>query len=473
MTLKDYLTVARERWLSILLGAALGLGLAGALTVSATPQYAASTNYFIAARDVAGTGAAGAYQGSLLSSQRIKSYVSLAQGRTLREQVAQQLGSPIAQDAITASAQANTVLMTITATDPSPRRAQRIAELAGTVFASTIAELERPEVGQSLVQARLVEAPLVPTVPVSPKTTTNLALGLFLGLLAGIAGAVVRHTLDRSVKEPEQLAEIAGAPLLGVTVWDGNVKSRPLIVHASPRAPLAEAYRQLRTNLTYVDLDNQTKVVCVTSALPHEGKTTTACNLAIAMAQAGNRVLLVEADLRRPSAAANLGVENAVGLTTVLTGRVSLDVAIQPWGDGLLDFLGCGEIPPNPSELLASAQMATLLDELKARYDVIILDTAPVLPVADTPALAPLCDGVLLVARNGWVRTDEVAAAAAGIRRVSAPLLGVVLSMAPRSKKDGGYGYGYVARRDEKTGAGSTIPAQRSETAVQAEYRSR
>jgi hypothetical protein len=138
-----------------------------------------------------------------------------------------------------------------------------------------------------------------------------------------------------------------------------------------------------------------------------------------------------------------MGMENAVGLTTVLTGTVNLDVALQPWGGGLLDFLGSGALPPNPSELLASAQMASVLAELNRRYDAVIFDAAPTLPVADAAVLAAHCHGVLLVSRHGWVRAEQVKAAAEMIRRVSAPIFGVVLSMAPRSKRGGGYSYQY------------------------------
>src|SRR5262249_54775082 len=140
----------------------------------------------------------------------------------------------------------------------------------------------------------------------------------------GIGLAVGRHALDRSVKTTDVLADLVEAPVLGATPHDLSVRTRPLVMTDQPQSPLAESFRQLRTNLQYVDLDNAAKLIVVTSALPAEGKTTTSVNLAIALAQGGSRVALVEADLRRPKAAQCLGMENAVGLTSILTGQVSL-----------------------------------------------------------------------------------------------------------------------------------------------------
>ncbi|MGQ0468132.1 MAG: polysaccharide biosynthesis tyrosine autokinase [Sporichthyaceae bacterium] len=465
MNVREYLAIARERWIVVFLGLALGLGAGGAVALGSTPQYEAGSKFFISARGV-GPEVDQAYQGSLLSEQKMKSYVDLATDRRVRDQVAAQLGSPVAPGVIKAAAKPETVVLTVTATDPSPRRAQAIANLASTAFAELVTEVERSEGGESSVIARQINEAKVPQAPVWPKQKTAVALGLFIGLMLGMALAVARHLLDRTVKSSAALADLVGAPVLGVAPWDQHVKSRPLIVHDQPRAPLAEAIRLLRTNLDFVDLDHTNKLIAVTSAVPNEGKTTTACNLAIALAQAGNRVLLVEADLRWPRAAAAMGMENAVGLTTVLTGQADLDAAIQPWAGGLLDFLGAGALPPNPSELLASAQMATVLDELNERYDVVILDSAPTLPVADGVALAAHCHGVVFVSRHGWARAEEIKAAVENLRRLSVPIFGMVFSMAPRSKRSDVYGYGYAPSKGAKTSATAAatgvhlVPAQ-------------
>ena len=186
-------------------------------------------------------------------------------------------------------------------------------------------------------------------------------LGLLAGLAVGVGGALARNALDVSVKSPEQLKEAAGAPNLGTIAYDAQVPKRPLIVREDPQSPRSEAFRQLRTNLQFVDVDNPRKVIVVTSSMPGEGKTTTIVNLAIALASAGARVLLIEADLRRPKVADLLGMERTVGLTNVLSGRIAAEQVIQPWGDGALDVMASGPLPPNPSELLASRHMTMLI----------------------------------------------------------------------------------------------------------------
>jgi capsular exopolysaccharide synthesis family protein len=460
VTFQDYVRVLRERWLLVVFGLILGVVGAGAHTYLATPQYATSSTFFISTPGLSDD-VSQAYQGSLLSEQKIKSYTQLATDRRLREQVSDKLGSPVAAGTISASARPDTVLLTITVTDPSPQRAQRIAELASAGFIELVAEVEKPVDGTAPpVVAKKVQGPPLPTSPVSPKPVRDAALGTILGLMLGVGMAVARHTLDRSVKSPEVLVELAQAPALGATVFDSTVKSKPLVVVDNPQSPLAESFRQLRTNLQYVDLDHAQKLIVVTSALPNEGKTTTTCNLAIALAQGGAKVALVEADLRRPRAGALLGLDNAVGLTSVLTSQVYLYDAMQPWGGTSLDFLGSGPLPPNPSEMLASRQMRELLGELAGRYDVVLFDAPPTLPVADASVLAAQCHGTLLVARFGKVNAEQVAAAAETLNRVSANVIGTVLTMAPRSGRRSGYAYQYSYSSRPDFVQGVALPAE-------------
>ena len=264
-------------------------------------------------------------------------------------------------------------------------------------------------------------------------------------------------------RDPEVLSEVAGAPLLGVTLFEAAAKTKPLVMVEAPRSPLAEAYRTLRTNLSYVDIDHDRKSIVITSAVSGETKTTTSCNLAIALAQSGARVLLVEADLRRPMAATSLGMENAVGLTTVLTGQVDLDSAVQSWGGGLFDFLGSGALPPNPTELLGSRQMGELIAVMSERYDMVIFDAAPTLPVADAAVLAAQFQGAVYVARHGRVTVDQVRHAMDNMARVSANVLGVVLTLAPKTKRGQGYGYyqyGYESQASLATVAPLPSPVQ-------------
>ena len=196
-------------------------------------------------------------------------------------------------------------------------------------------------------------------LPDSPRPTINLALGLLVGLAIGVGTAVLLETLDTRVKEVAALPEIVGAPLLGALATDSEIPKHPLIVRDRPHSPQAEAFRALRTNLQFVDVDQRPRSIVVTSAVPREGKSTVAMNLAVALAEAGTPVALVDADLRRPSLADRLGLAGDAGLTDVLIGRASIGDVIQRSGStGRLWVLTSGSLPPNPSELLGSSRCA-------------------------------------------------------------------------------------------------------------------
>jgi receptor protein-tyrosine kinase len=257
--------------------------------------------------------------------------------------------------------------------------------------------------------------------------------------------ALLRDLLDTSVKTSDDLAMATSAPVLGTIPFDASARPRPLVTTLEPHAPRVEAFRVLRTNLQFVEVDSAAKVFVVTSALPEEGKTSTSLNLAITLAQAGHRTLLVEADLRRPKAVAALGLDGAVGVTTVLLGRVAVEDAIQKHVDSELDVLASGATPPNPAELLQSNAMHDLLKHLRAEYDMVIVDAPPLLPVTDAAILATQADGTLMVARYGKTRREQLAQAVDRLAQVDAAPVGVVLNMTPGRGRayDGDYGYGY------------------------------
>jgi capsular exopolysaccharide synthesis family protein len=210
----------------------------------------------------------------------------------------------------------------------------------------------------------------------------------------------------------------------------------------------AEAYRQLRTNLMFSNVGKKLQAIVVSSAVSGEGKSTTAVNLATVLAETGRPVLLVDADLRRPSVAGYLDIEGGAGLTNVLAGQLSLDDAIQKWGNGGLHVLASGTLPPNPSELIGSERMATLMAELRTRFDVIVIDTPPVLPVTDAAVAAAHADGVVLVVRHGKTDRERVAMAAQGLRAVDAHIAGTVLNAVPRT--DSAVGDDYHAYTPEE-----------------------
>jgi capsular exopolysaccharide synthesis family protein len=329
------------------------------------------------------------------------------------------------------------------------------------VFTGLVAELERPSTPGAVpsVVVRVVEPATVPSAPSSTGLPVTLALGLLVGLAAGVGLALLRNAMDTSIKTPEQLRQATQAPNLGTIAYDGNIPRRPLTVHEDPQSPRSEAFRQLRTNLQFVDVDNPRKVVIVTSSMPGEGKTTSLCNLAIAMAAVDSRVLVVEADLRRPKVADLLGLERSVGLTNVLAGRALAEQVIQPWAGGKFDVLASGPLPPNPSELLASRQMAMLLSDLRDRYDVVLIDTPPLLPVTDAAAVAPATDGAILVCRFTETTQEQVTRAVGALTAVSATLLGTVLTMVP-ARGPGPYsGYQPYYRTERPAAVATSVTA--------------
>ncbi|WP_448642929.1 CpsD/CapB family tyrosine-protein kinase [Geodermatophilus sp. URMC 63] len=224
------------------------------------------------------------------------------------------------------------------------------------------------------------------------------------------------------------------------------------IDHA-PNTRTAEDYRQLRNNLQFLKVDEPPKVIMVSSALPSEGKTTAVVNLGLALADAGRRVTIVEADLRKPKVTRYLGMVGGVGLTNILSGSADLDDVVQKHGTGDLHVIAAGPTPPNPGELLSSSHMFSLLDKLRGQNDFVLVDAPPLLPVADSTGLSVYMDGVLLSVRYGSTHKEQLQQAAATLERVGATLLGVILNIVPpKAELATAYGYGYGYGYDTGTG---------------------
>ena len=455
MDLRDYVRLLRRRWRLIALCTLLALAAATTATLTQTKVYTAKAQLFVSAQDRASSSdISSAYTGGLFTQQRVKSYISIISSVRMGGLVRDSLRLPDSAASIahqiTASAPLDTVLINVSVKDRDPARAQQIANAIGSVFPGLVDQIEKPVGGgPSPVKVSMVQSALLPTSPTSPRPKLNLALGLLVGLAIGVGGAVLRETLDTTVKAPDVAEELVGAPMLGAITYDPEAAKRPLVVHVSPSSVRAEAFRQMRTNLQFVDIEHALRSVVITSSIPGEGKSTTTCNLAITLAQAGVRVVLIEGDLRRPRIADYMGIEGAVGLTSVLLGRTALEDAIQPWGDGTLQVLASGPLPPNPSELLGSAGMSELLRTLEGQFDLILIDAPPLLPVTDAAVLGAICSGVLMLIRSNSTRREQVARATATVNAVGATILGTILNMVPTKGPDAyayGYGYGYGGR---------------------------
>jgi succinoglycan biosynthesis transport protein ExoP len=300
-------------------------------------------------------------------------------------------------------------------------------------------------------KAELVQQASVPTSPSSPKPLRNGVLGLIVGLLAGLGLAFLLERLDRRIRDPRELEEAYGLPILGTITESRALGTASKGTNgALIPGPEWEAFRKLRAKLRYFGVDREIRSVLVTSAREAEGKTTVASNLALAAAIGGQaRVLLVEADLRKPSLAKRYDLAPIPGLAELLTHDIFLQEAIQSlslpsWteGDAALDVIVAGVVPPNPSELLESHRMSELLGQLKGMYDLMIVDTPPVAVVADAMPIVHKVDGVIVVSWIGASTRDSAHHLRSELESLSAPTLGVVVNRASAGV-DGYYGYGY------------------------------
>jgi capsular exopolysaccharide synthesis family protein len=282
---------------------------------------------------------------------------------------------------------------------------------------------------------RVVERAETPSRPVSPNKALNYKVALILGLLLGIGLALGFEHLDNTFKTPEDVKENLPVPFLGM-VPDVTAKvagERPRGPSASqvirvPNSAVADAYRVLRTNLIFTSAETSGRAVLVTSATPGEGKTTTVANLAAALAQNGAKVLVLDADLRRPTLHQHFGLKMAPGLSDLIVGKAAASEAIQTTRIERLQLLACGYQPPNPAELLGSPMMRQILDAVRAHYDWVLVDAPPLLAMADTPVLCPLVEGVVLVVGAEVATKPSVLRAIEQVQGVGGKVLGAVLN---------------------------------------------
>jgi succinoglycan biosynthesis transport protein ExoP len=293
----------------------------------------------------------------------------------------------------------------------------------------------------------VLEPASVPTIHSYPSRTRFLAIGMLAGAFFGFGLSWLRDLLDHRLRSVDEVAEALQLPVLGMLPHMPASREKShvgrLVAHA-PRCAIAEAVRTLRTALHFGLSGHETRTLCVTSPSPGDGKSTVASNLAIAMAQADQRVLLIDADMRKPTQHLIFEVDPPHGLSSVLSNRHPVEDLILPTGIDMLDILPCGALPANPVELLNNGFFAELLEKLKGRYDKIVVDSPPVMPVADARVIAAVADSTLLVLRAERSARRLSQAARNELWRVRAKRIGVVVNGVPSGRNHSyGYGYGY------------------------------
>jgi len=434
MTFGDFVRLSRA-YVWVLIGCAvLGAVLMMAKTTRDPVLYSATASGLVR---VGNATSAGEEQGNAsLAEDKAVLYAFLVSKTPVAEQVVEDLGLDVPPSAIagrfSATVDADVDALTVSAVASTPEEARDLANAVVDAVVVVAREIETGEAnprGESLVRIVPLEEAQLPTDPFTPDYLKAALQGAAGGLVLAYAFLIGRRLIDRRVRSVKHVEDATGAAVLGIIPKEDALDRD----HRGVRGDLgqaAESFRQLRTNLRFVDVDNEPRRIVVTSALAGEGKSTVSANLARLMAQAGTKVLLIDADLRRPMLASTFEVDGTVGLTQALAGDVDVHDVILESGIANLSLLPAGRIPPNPSELLGSLRMKQFIDELSHDYFV-MLDAPPLLPVTDAGLLAAFCDGALLVQAAGKTQIEHSQHCRRILDQVGSRLLGVVLNKAP------------------------------------------
>ncbi len=342
---------------------------------------------------------------------------------------------------ITAEGVRDTEIIKLSATNPHPEVARDVANVVAAAFKEEIIEIMNVENVSTLDEA------VAPGGPVSPRIHLNVAVAFVVGLMGAFGLVFLLEYLDRTVKDPAEAQAIFNLPVIGtIPMADGD----SLFASSNPRSPPAEALRTLRTNIQYSSVDRPIKRLLVTAANPQCGKSTVAANLGLTLAGSGGSVLLVDADLRRPTQHEIFGIESEPGLTSLIVkDELDLGAVMHRSGHDNLTIIPSGPVPPYPSEMLASLRMYELVKSFTDHFDYVIFDSPPVVAVTDAAVLSRVADGTLLVIGYGKVNREEVSGALEQMSNVQANMIGLVINGMPHSKTYyNGYSYYYGSDRN-------------------------
>ena len=470
MDLRSYLAAIRKSWLLVVVTAIVG-ATAGTLAYLLTPPtYASTIDFYVSTPAEKGSNPQASGQ---FAEARVNSYIVLLSSEQMGKRVIDATGLDLTPQEVAtkieATSELNTVIVTANVIDGSPQRSLQIAQGVAEGFPRLVDELDNQGRDNEIVVIHAVSGPTLDAKPISPDPKLYIGLGLAAGIALGLIIAILREVFDNSVRTVEGAQRLIGAPVLGTILYDPDTKRSPLIVGDESTSLRAEAYRQLRTNLLFINAAHSANTVMITSSVPLEGKSTTAANLALTFVESGERVLLIDADLRRPQLSQLLGLNEDVGLTNVLAGQISLDEAIQPWGNGGLCLLASGSAPPNPSELLGSARMSEIMTTVQQQFDKVVIDTPPVLPVTDAAVASAYAEAVVVVVHHGQTSRTQVANAASTLENVDARVVGSVLNMKKSTRVErrryGHHGY-YFKNSGERRYGRKSRPAAGDLTAA-------
>lgn len=434
-------------------------------TFTRTPQYTASAQLLATYKgsSTQDTTANSFNSGASYIESQIATYPELVKTEAVLQPVITDLGLNTTVDdlakQVTASNPTDTMLVEISVDDPSPKNASNIANSVATSLQKQITTTLYSDEGEKIVSPvnlQIVQRAYVPANPSSPNTKMNLAIGLVGGIVLGIVAAVVKDLLDRRVRQTSDVQAIVDdVPVLGTLSNSETFSGKAPVIIAKPASPEAEEIRRLRTNLSFaLPENNLSNVIVVTSATQHEGKTTTSVNLATAFAEAGSSVLLIDADVRSPSVASQLGIEGNVGLTHLLAGKLSAQDAIQRYWKPNFHVLPAGKQTMNPSIMLNSRAMKSLIAQVAGHYDHVIIDTAPMRVANDAAVFVKEGGELLLVVGLGVAEKKQLRTTVQELRTLEIETAGLSLNFAESDKKKDEYYYYYGS--DDKGGEGKS-----------------
>jgi polysaccharide biosynthesis transport protein len=451
--LDEYLMTLRKRWLVIVITAAVGALGAYLYAHMQPPQYKATAKLFVslARGDTVGD----LVQGSTYTSNLVQSFVQLTTMPVVLDPTIKQLELDTTSHNLARSVQAdspiNTMIIEITAASSDPQQAADIANTVARNLRAAVADVSPTSTdGGASIKLNEVSRAEAPLFPFSPNTKLSTATGLAAGLALGVLLALLLSRLDTKVRSAGDVPPKPERVILGnIPVSKDITATGPQALVQNPHGPIAESYRRVRTSLEFLDVASPAHVLVVTSAIPGEGKSTTALHLAMTYAEKGRRVLLIDADMRRPSVARRMDVEENAGLSTLLLGDATMKDIIQHWSPRL-ELMTSGVIPPNPGQLIDSDRMLDFLTQIRKEYDLVVFDTPPLLAVTDAAVLARHSDGAVVVAGCNIVDKKELAAALKTLDTIDATCLGVVMNQV-RDRDARTYSYQYYTAKSQPT----------------------
>ena len=443
MTVIDFLRLTRKNWVILVAGVLLGGLVMFGYTAVQPRVYVANSSGYVVANGT--NGFMDAMSGNEAASTKARSFIPLLTSRAVFEEIAANpgidLGGQPLDGRLSAWVAEGSTLLEVSAAASTPESAAALADGALSAVAAVVQKIET-EVGaeSSSILVVPLENAIPPSSPSSPNLISNLLLGFGAGLVLAYLFVFIRRAADVRVRTSDDLSVAArGAGALGrIPKSDQLVDEKRTNLDGDPRA--AEAFRRLRTNLRFSSIDEPVRSVAVTSANTGEGKTTISTLLATVIARSGQPTVLIDADLRRPAVARALDIDGSIGLSQVLSGQVRINDALQKTATPGLLVLPAGNVPPNPSEMVGSESMKSLVAALAEEYFVLI-DAPPVLPVTDAALLSMSVDGMILLATAAKTHKEDVSLARSMLDQVHARVLGTVLNKVPR--RDAGEGYDY------------------------------